>query len=131
INGTAASLARSEVAAHVQAGYVIASGKIVAAIVGGPTYFVVSQDLVSDVSFSEAYPYDTTAFSAATKTKASSNRIGFNVGCDIGVKFSQNVGVGGILRFSRTSVSFPAVGSAASVTTDAGGFQGGGGIRFY
>jgi hypothetical protein len=101
------------------------------AVSGGPTFFNVSQDLVSDVIVTDTYPYDTAAFSSATVSKVSVGKTGFNVGGDVAYKFSKNVGVGGLIRYSKASVNFPLAGAASGVTTDVGGLQAGGGIRFY
>jgi hypothetical protein len=131
LSGTAASLQRSEVAAHIQAAYVIAGNKYDVAISGGPTIFRVSQDLVSNAVYAETYPYDTVTFTSATTVKAQGTKTGFNVGVDVGYKLGTNLGVGGLVRFSRATLSFPLTGSAADVSVDAGGLQVGGGVRFY
>ena len=58
INGTAAGLARAETAVHVQALWVIPVGRSVAiTLFGGPTWFNVTQDLVTGITFDQAYPY--------------------------------------------------------------------------
>jgi len=131
ISGTSSSLERSETAIHIQAGYVISSKRVDVAITGGPSFFNVSQDLVADATYTEAYPYDTTTFSATTISKATATKLGFNVGADIGVKLSKNVGVGGLVRFSRASVTFPLARTTSGVTTDVGGPQVAGGVRFF
>ena len=131
IGGTTAALERSEVVAHIQAAYVISSKRVDVAISGGPSFFNVSQDLVGAVTYSETYPYDTATFMAATVTKVTATKIGFNAGADIGVKLSKSVGVGGLVRFSRASLSFPLPGAATSVSADAGGLQVGGGLRLF
>jgi hypothetical protein len=130
LSGMARGLPRSEIAAHIQAAYVAASRELDFAIFGGPTIFRVSQDLVSNSPYTEAYPYDTVVFASAT-TKAERTGIGFNVGVDVGYRFSRNVGVGGLVRYSRATLSLPLTGSASDVSVDAGGLQAGGGVRFY
>ena len=131
IGGTTSPLERSETAVHVLAGYVIVSGRLDVAISGGPSFFNVSQELVADATYAEAYPYDTTAFSSATTTKVSLSKLGFNVGADVGVKLSKNVGVGGLIRYSRASMTFPLTNTAGGVSVDVGGVQAGGGVRFF
>lgn len=131
ISGSTTSLERSETAVHVLVGFVAASKHVDVAVTGGPTFFNVSQDLVGDVAYTDTYPYDTAAFASATVSKASVSKMGFNVGADVAYKFSKNVGVGGLIRYSKASVSFPLAGTASGVTTDVGGMQAGGGIRFY
>ena len=101
------------------------------AISAGPTIFRVSQDLVSNAVYAETYPYDTVTFTSATTVRAQGTKTGFNVGVDVGYKLGTNLGVGGLVRFSRATLSFPLTGSAADVSVDAGGLQVGGGVRFY
>jgi hypothetical protein len=131
INGTASPLERSETAVHIQAAYVASTKRIDVAISGGPSFFSVSQDLVADVAYSETYPYDTATFTSATVSRVSATKLGFNVGADVGVKLSKNVGVGGLIRFSRASMTFPLTNTASGVSVDAGGVQAGGGVRFF
>jgi len=131
ISGTTAALERSEVGIHIQAAYVVATPRVSVAIAGGPTFFHVSQDLVGDVAYTETYPYDTATFTSATVTTVSATRMGFNAGVDVGVKLSKNVGVGGLIRFSRASVVFPLANTASGVSADVGGVQAGGGVRFF
>jgi hypothetical protein len=131
LSGTATGLQRSEVAAHIQAAYVVASKKVDLAVFVGPTIFRVSQDLVSNAVYAETYPYDTVTFTSATTVKGEGTKTGFNVGADFGYKLSRSVGVGGLVRFSRATLSFPLAGSTSSVSSDAGGLQAGGGVRFY
>jgi hypothetical protein len=131
LTGTAASLERSEFAANIQAAYVIATKRYDVAISGGPTIFRVSQDLVSNAVYTDTYPFDTVTFTSATTVKGEGTKTGFNVGVDVGYKLSPNLGVGGLVRFSRATLSFPLTGSAANVDVEAGGLQVAGGVRFY
>ncbi len=131
ISGTTSPLERRETAVHVQAAYVISSRRIDVAVAGGPTLFTVSQDLVADVAYSETYPYDTATFSSATISKVSATKLGFNAGADVGIKLSRNVGVGGLIRYSRASMNWPLPNAPSGVTADVGGVQAGGGVRFY
>jgi hypothetical protein len=131
LTGSATSLERSETGVHIQAAYVVSSKHVDVAISGGPTLFNVSQDLVADVAYADVYPYDSVTFTSATISKASATKLGFNVGADVGVKFSKNIGVGGLIRFSRATVNVPLTGTAAGVSADVGGLQAGGGVRLY
>jgi hypothetical protein len=139
ISGTAGSLQRKELAAHIQAAYVIAAGRFDVVLSGGPSFFDVSQDLVSGVSFTETYPYDTATFGTASTTRATGTKVGYNAGVDIGVMLARNVGVGVLFRFSRATLTLPLSPTPAatpplpdsSVTVDTGGPQLAGGLRFY
>jgi hypothetical protein len=131
LSGTTSPLERSETAVHIQAAYVIASKRVNVAIAGGPTFFNVSQDLVADAAYTDPYPHDAVTFTSATTSKVSESKLGFNAGVDIGVKLSKSFGVGGLVRFSRASVTFPLANTASGVSVDVGGLQAGGGVRFF
>jgi hypothetical protein len=131
LSGTATGLQRNEIAAHIQAAYVVESRRVDLAVFGGPTIFRVSQDVVLDAVYAETFPYDTVTFTSATTARAEGTKIGFNVGVDVGYRLSRTVGVGGLVRYSRATLSFPVTGSASNLSVDAGGLQAGGGVRFY
>jgi len=133
LSGTTSPLERSETAMHIQAAYVrlSKSKRIDVAIAGGPTFFTVSQELAADVTYTDAYPYDTLTFTGATSSKVSQTKVGFNAGVDIGWKLSDSFGVGGLVRFSRASLTFPLANTASGVSTTVGGLHAGGGVRFW
>jgi len=131
ISGTAGSLQRRELAAHIQAAYVISSNRFDVVLSGGPTFFDVRQDLVSSVTFTDTYPYDTATFGSASITRATGTKVGYNVGVDVGVTLARNFGVGALFRFSRATLTLPLEGSSSGVAVDAGGPQVAGGLRFY
>ena len=129
INGTAAGLARAETAVHVQALWVIPVGRSVAVtLFGGPTWFNVSQDLVTDITFDQVYPFDAAAFSGATVGEQSVATIGAHAGADVAYYFSERIGVGGTVRFSRGSVEFDSSDGGVA-ETDVGGVQTTAGLR--
>ena len=130
INGTASGLERNELATHIQAVYVIPRGKLDVAIAGGPSWFSVKQDLVTDVIYAETYPYDVATFTSATTNRVTKSAVGYNVGVDVGVRFSATFGVGGLVRFTRAPTDLSAANGVA-VRVDAGGVQVGGGFRVY
>lgn len=84
-----------------------------------------TQDLVSDVTITQTYPYDTATFSGTTSTHRSASRIGFNAGADVTWRLRPRVGLGLGVSFSRAAVAL-----SDTVTVDAGGAHLGGGLRF-
>ena len=129
VDGTAAGLTRREIGIHVQATWIVpVSDRLDVAVFGGPTFFTVDQDLVTEVMFEHTFPFDTASFTGTATSSESESAIGFNVGIDVGFYFSPNVGVGGMARFSRATVDFSSV-DGGTVSTDAGGLQVGGGLR--
>ena len=93
---------------------------------GGPSLMRVEQDFVSDVSYTQTFPYDSVTFQSATLTREQKSVVGFNVGGEVGVRLVGAIGVGGLVRYSRGTASFPDSG-ASSVKL--GGFELGGGLH--
>ena len=72
VTGTAPGLRRDELAAHLQGIYTVhPSEKVDVAVSAGPSFFRVQQDVVTDIAFSDTYPYDTPAFTSATTQRVS------------------------------------------------------------
>ena len=129
VDGTADGLMRRERGIHVQATWMMpVSDRLDLSIFGGPTFFTVDQDLVTEVMFEHTFPFDTASFTGTATSSQSESAVGFHVGIDVAFYLSANVGVGGVARFSRATVDFSSVGGSI-VSTDAGGLQAGGGLR--
>jgi hypothetical protein len=123
ISGTAPG-EREELAVHVDAVYFVPIGRKMQLLVfGGPTFFNAKQSVVTDVDYTEQYPYDEAVFSQATVVTEKESKVGFNVGADFGYYFTDAVGVGGIVRFARAKVPF-SLGDL-----DVGGVSAGVGVR--
>jgi hypothetical protein len=126
VEGDASGLEREETAAHVQALWMLPLGsRWQLALAGGPSWFFVGQDLVSDVTITQTYPYDTATFAGTTSTHRSRSHAGFNAGADVSYRVRRHVGLGFGVMFSHASVPLD-----NTVTIDAGGAHIGGGIRF-
>ena len=95
----------------------------------GPSFFTVEQDLVTDVTINETYPFDAAEFGSAQKERKNASATSFNVGADVLWMLTRSVGVGGVVRFSRASIDLDAPGDR-TISVDAGGPYVGGGIRF-
>ena len=128
LSGTDTGLARKETAMHVQALWVIPAGRAVIALFGGPTFFTVPQDLVTDVTFNQTYPYTEATFAGTHRQAQSGSTIGGHAGADIAFYFSSWVGIGGMARFSRGSVDLASGGNTIAIAV--GGVQTSGGLRF-
>jgi hypothetical protein len=123
ITGTASG-DHEETAAHLQIAYILPVGRKMSAVIfGGPSFFTVKQSVVTDVQWREEYPFDEATFTGATAATEEESKTGFNVGADVAYYFTNNVGVGGIVRFSAATTTF----SLGDV--DAGGALVGGGLR--
>ena len=131
IEGTATGLQREEVVTHLQATYAIRpTSRLEVTFAGGPSFFRARQAFVENVSYTDAYPYDAPAFTAASSTRIRGNKTGFNAGADVGMRLSRHAGVGALVRYSRARIPF-VVPDGTTVTSDAGGIQVAGGIRLY
>jgi hypothetical protein len=129
VAGEIGGLERSELAVHVQGRAVVPMrGPVQVMIFGGPSFFRVDQDLVSEVSYAEEYPYDTAGLGQTVSTRASESTIGYNVGADVAYFFSRQLGVGGTIQAAGATVRLPAPGGG-TVDAKAGGLQAGGGLR--
>ena len=129
IEGTAPDVTRREAAVHMGLAYLArASDRADLTFYGGLSYFRVQQDLVSDVTYSESFPFDTAAFSTAQIVEETASKVGYHAGVDITWKLTPRWGVGGLLRFSRARPAFE-LDEAEVATIDAGGFQAGAGLR--
>ena len=127
--GDAADLARTETAVHVQAMYFLdPSGPLRIVLSGGPTFLNVEQELITGVTLTEEYPYDTAEFSGVQKQTSGKSKGAFNAGADVMWMLGRSVGVGGIVRFTRARVELDAPGNRR-VSVDAGGVHVGGGLR--
>jgi hypothetical protein len=114
---------------HLNAAYVLpATRSIYVAVSGGPTYFTVRQRLVKSVAVSETYPYDEASFASADLESPSGSGWGFNAGVDVGWMLSRTFGVGGLLRYTKATLSIQPSGRAAR-DIDVGGMHAGLGAR--
>ena len=123
------SLKREELAVHMQVRAVAPIGRRLQVMAfGGPSYFQVKQGIVTDVDYSESYPYDAATFASAATSDAKESKLGFNAGGDVAFFFTRQLGVGVTAQFSGTEIDVPtANGSTQKIK--AGGFQAGGGVR--
>lgn len=129
LNETVAGLNRKEQATHVMIGWVMPFGaKFDVLVSGGPSFFRVEQDSVSDVSIGESGSTFTTRPTITTYKKS---QTGYNVGADATYIVWQNdsvrVGAGGFVRFSKADVDMPML--STEQPTEAGGVQFGFGAR--
>ena len=104
---------------------------------GGPTYFYVSQAMVSNIQYDQAVNgsgvLTSVEITGTSQVDADGSGWGYNVGLEGAYFFSPHVGFGGVIRFSRTDVDVPVplpntVNRPAALTV--GGTTVGGGIRF-
>lgn len=122
-------LQRQELGIHLQARGILASGRRAEmGVFGGPSIFRVSQDMVSGFGYGETYPYDDVTFRSAETTRAQATRLGFNVGGDVTLFLTRQLGIGATVQFARGSVDLPSANGGEQRVT-VGGLRTGGGLR--
>ncbi len=98
-------------------------------LIGGPSYFNVEQALITDLTYSDSYPYDTATLDDTTHTTAKKGGPGFNVGAEWTRLVSRSARVALLGRYSGSTVTLKAAeGNESKV--HAGGVQIGIGLRF-
>ncbi len=129
ITGSTGGVTRTETAVHVQALVTFPlSRSLRLQLSVGPSRIQVEQEFVNEVQYDESYPYDTATFKAAATRRSKGSAVGFNAGADIAWMFSRHIGVGGLIRFASGRVDLDTAGTAQA-RVDAGGLQGGAGVR--
>ena len=129
VQGDAANMSRTETAAHFQIYYDLRPrGAWRIRIFGGPSYFDVEQELVTEVHAIETFPFDTAEFGSVTTSRVDGSGIGVNGGIDLARMVTRRVGAGAIIRYAGAKIGLNAPASR-SVSTNAGGFQAVAGLR--
>lgn len=126
ISGSKAAL-HSETAVHLQAVYWMRpSDQVDVMVSAGPSIMRIQQDFVTDVTYTQSFPYDTATYQDATLTRARETAFGANVGAELDWRVLRHVGVAAVGRYSRAKATFADTG-VPGITV--GGFHLGGGIR--
>jgi hypothetical protein len=132
VGGNSPGLTRQETAVHAQLVWMVPIGgpgdRWRFTVAGGPSFFSLRQNVVQDVTVTDAYPFDTATLATVASQRVTKSRVGFNVSADLSYMLSGHVGVGATVMFSRARVSLPSVGH--DLTVDAGGAHVGAGLRF-
>jgi len=125
VTGDAGALAHDETAVHVRLLWMVPiRERLQLGLSGGPSWFDVKQDLVTTVTVTQTYPFDSATFASATSARQTGSHAGFNAAADLSYILRPHVGVGLEVGVSRARVPLD------NVTVDAGGLHIGGGLRF-
>jgi hypothetical protein len=123
------SVTRNETDVHFQISYLAnLTPRLRMILSAGPSILSIEQTLVTDVQYSQVYPYDTATFTGATTRRAKATANGFNTSADAFWMFSRNIGAGGVVRYTRATADEDA-GNGRTISVDAGGVQAGFGVR--
>jgi hypothetical protein len=128
---TVSDLKRNEHAVHLQFGYMIPlNEKLDILVYGGPSFFSVSQDVISSVNVGEG-PGAATVVAQPVVSRQKDSPVGGHFGADVSYKLytiqKVKLGVGGFFRVAKASSSFRVLDT--DVDSDVGGAQGGFGLR--
>jgi hypothetical protein len=128
VSGEAQGLKRNEFALGAHLGGLFPLGaRAMVTVFAGPTWFQVTQGMVTDFTYTDSYPYDTASFGSAVTSDSSGSAIGFGGGAGLGYFFTKAVGLAVSAQYSQGDVALPgAAGTTPSVK--AGGFTAGFGL---
>jgi hypothetical protein len=130
---------RIERSLHVQAMVVaVQTRHIRLRAFGGPSWFRIQQDSVTDITYNQFYfvhsPTNVAELTEYEFVRIDGSGWGFHAGADGSLFFTRIVGVGGFATYSRGAIDLEntvatALGQQALVSVRAGGVQVGGGLR--
>lgn len=119
-------IAREDLAIHIAGMWLLPiTEDFQMAVFGGPTWFQITQQALTSVDVDDEYPFDAVTLGSVTTERRKGSRWGYNAGIDASYFFTQYLGIHGLLRYSRATIG---LGSSAG-SIEAGGVQGGGGLR--
>jgi hypothetical protein len=122
-----ATVSNRQLAMHLEAVYWIRrSDRLEVLATGGPSLVRTDQDFVTDVSYTQTFPYNTATFARADIGRQRKTAIGANIGAEVGWRLIGPLGVALVTRYSHVTYHLPTIG-AASVPL--GGLDVGGGVR--
>jgi len=125
-------LERKETAAHINIGWVFPIGsKFDVMVYGGPSFFRLTQDVISNVVPNESGATASTIGATITRTEQNKSVTGYNAGVDatyiVWSNDSVRLGAGAFVRFTQASTEVEML--STSQPTDVGGTQFGFGAR--
>jgi hypothetical protein len=129
ITGDVGGLMRKELGVHLHArGVFPVNPTLTITLFGGPSYFDVSQDIVTSFAYADAFPFDEARFERAMTAKSSASAMGVNAGGDIAIFLTSRAGIGLSAQFSRATVEMPSA-NGSTTRVRVGGLSTGAGLR--
>lgn len=127
-------LDRKESATHVTLGWVVPiSNKFDVMVSGGPSFFRLTQEVISSVAHNETGATSSTVNATLDTEERSKSVTGYNVGADVTyIAWSNDsirLGVGGFFRFTTAEAEVQMLDAGTAQPTKVGGVQFGFGAR--
>jgi hypothetical protein len=116
------SLKHNVNAFHLQALYFVpVNEKLEVVLGGGPSFYTITHDFVTNASFAETgAPYSTITVTNVTVTESDKTQTGFNLGVEAAYYFTRTVGVGGALRYLVATADMELPGGTTQETEISG-----------
>ena len=127
--GNVSSLERKElaIAMHLRGMFQL-SPRLTASVFAGPSRLSLTQDVITAIQYSEAYPFDTATFSAVAIGTGKVNQWAASAGADLAYYVTRNVGIGVGAKYSGATAELISLGGAG-LSSKIGGAELGGGLR--
>jgi opacity protein-like surface antigen len=129
-SGTSGGHSYHETAGHLDLAYTHRSGSWQVSLFAGPTLVDVKADLVTDVPYTQSYPYDQVTVTGVNVGESSDTAFGVNLGGGLDYRLSPRFGLGAQVRYTHATAKVAPAGGP-TVEIDAGGFQVAAGVRVF
>ena len=123
------ALSHRERATHVHAAWFVPIvDRVEVALIGGLSFFHVTQGVIADVDLSETVaPFTRVNLDAIHTQEQTATAVGANIGVDVLYFIADQIGAGAFVRYAGASADLPTQGGNVSISL--GGVQAGAGIR--
>ncbi|MBP99682.1 MAG: hypothetical protein CL477_03280 [Acidobacteria bacterium] len=123
------ALTHREQATHVHAAWIVPIvDRVELALIGGLSFFHVTQGVIADVDVSETVaPFTLVNVDAIHTQEQTASAVGGNIGADVLYLLTDQIGAGAFVRYAGASADLPTQGGDVSIRL--GGVQAGAGIR--
>lgn len=110
--------------------YTMRFGNLGVELFGGPAYIMTEAAVISSLTFSESYPYDSITLSAET-TDIAQNVFGFNGGAQLIFFLGESIGLHAGARYISGQAAFEPENGFPGPEITLGGLRAGGGIKIF
>jgi hypothetical protein len=129
IEGDVSGISREEMSLSMHArGLLPVSRRLSVTVFGGPAMLTTTQDVVTEINYTESYPYDSATFGDPQVTKARTTRWGLSAGADIAYFFSRQAGIGIGMKYGGGKIDLPSL-DGGTIESKLGGLDLAAGVR--